>query len=320
MAASMATARNNPTASLLPDGKILVAGGENSGGSLATSELYDPAANSWAPTGSMNTARSAQLAQLLLNGKVLVIGSGNLSQTSELYDPAQGVWSTTGSIASILSDYPSTLLTDGRVLIGGGQAVLSYPTNCQIYDIGQSVSPSSQPQITTFPSTLTPGSNLVITGTRFLGISESSGGNSTAGSPSDNPIVQLRSLEGGQTTYLLATNWSATSFASAPVGALRPGVTLITMFVNGIPSVPVVLNLTSPAPTPITLLPTDAGQFTFTNTPGATFTVLASTNLTAPLAGWTPVGSASESPLGHFQFTDTQASNFPQRFYGVRWP
>ncbi|MBI3851026.1 MAG: hypothetical protein HY298_12225 [Verrucomicrobia bacterium] len=67
-------------------------------------------------------------------------------------------------------------------------------------------------------------------------------------------------------------------------------------------------------------LPNGAFQFAFTNTPGATLTVLATTNLSLSLSNWTLLGWATETSSGQFQFTDSQATNGGQRFYRVRWP
>ena len=93
---SLATARYYHTATLLPNGKVLVAGGCNGSGSLASAELYDPASGTWTATGSLATARVDHTATLLPNGKVLVAGgfdsSGYLA-SAELYDPASGTWS-----------------------------------------------------------------------------------------------------------------------------------------------------------------------------------------------------------------------------------
>ncbi|MFG5777349.1 kelch repeat-containing protein [Comamonas sp. J-3] len=72
-AASMAGARDSHTATLLADGRVLVTGGDNNG-ALATSELYDPASNSWSAGGNLKTARIAHTATLLSDGKVLVTG------------------------------------------------------------------------------------------------------------------------------------------------------------------------------------------------------------------------------------------------------
>ena len=62
------------TATLLPSGKVLVAGGSNSGCNLSSAELYDPATGTWSSTGSLVTARVGHTATLLPTGKVLVAG------------------------------------------------------------------------------------------------------------------------------------------------------------------------------------------------------------------------------------------------------
>ena len=61
-------------------------------------------------------------------------------------------------------------------------------------------------------------------------------------------------------------------------------------------------------------------RFAFTNTPGASFGVLAATNPALPLSNWTSLGGLTEVSPGQFQFTDPQATNNPQRFYRVRSP
>src|SRR5437667_2544970 len=73
---SLATARDYQTVTLLPNGKVLVAGGYN-GSPLASVELYDPATGTWTATGSLATARYAHTATLLPNGKGLVAGGNN---------------------------------------------------------------------------------------------------------------------------------------------------------------------------------------------------------------------------------------------------
>jgi N-acetylneuraminic acid mutarotase len=87
--ASLNTPRVIHTATLLPNGKVLAAGGDSERNSVNSAELYDPVTASWSVTGSLNTARSYHTATLLANGKVLVYGGwpppGNNS--AELYDP-----------------------------------------------------------------------------------------------------------------------------------------------------------------------------------------------------------------------------------------
>jgi hypothetical protein len=70
----LATARRKHTATLLPNGKLLVAGGNGSGNALASAELYDPSTGIWTGIGSLNTGRESHTATLLPNGKVLVAG------------------------------------------------------------------------------------------------------------------------------------------------------------------------------------------------------------------------------------------------------
>jgi hypothetical protein len=111
-------ARAYHTATLLPNGKVLVAGGNG-----LTAELYDPASRTWTETGSMSTPRGEHTATLLKNGTVLVVGGivGFSSQASaELYDPATGTWTTTGSLNHARRDHTATLLPDGKVLVAGG--------------------------------------------------------------------------------------------------------------------------------------------------------------------------------------------------------
>jgi uncharacterized repeat protein (TIGR02543 family) len=119
---SLATGSDNHTATLLPNGKVLVAGGVNSSvGPLSRTELYDPATGIWT-TGYMNLAHYAHTATLLANGKVLVAGGQPNSNlfSAELYDPTAGTWTSTGSKGIYGRSQTATLLTNGKVLVAGG--------------------------------------------------------------------------------------------------------------------------------------------------------------------------------------------------------
>ena len=92
---SLAMARFEHTETLLPNGKVLVAAGNDDTVDLASAELYDPASGTWTATGSLATARSGHTATLLPNGKVLVAGGFDRTvdlASAELYDPASGTW------------------------------------------------------------------------------------------------------------------------------------------------------------------------------------------------------------------------------------
>jgi Galactose oxidase, central domain len=120
---SMTTARYGHTATLLPSGQVLVAGGDGScvNGScptLSSAELYNPATGTWAPTGSMTTARADHAATLLQGGQVLVAGgTAYAGSSAELYHPATGTWTATGSLNFPRYDTPMWLLPSGQVLV-----------------------------------------------------------------------------------------------------------------------------------------------------------------------------------------------------------
>ena len=197
-------------------------------------------------------------------------------------------------------------------------------SSAELYDVGLGFSASCQPQIATVTAPLTLGDSLALTGSQFQGISEGSGGNAQ-GSPTDYPLVQLRSLESGQTQFLLPTSWSDTSFTSAPVWGLPPGNALVTLFVNGIQSASSLVSISVPVPTATTLtngqtLADGSFQCSFTNSVGALFGVLASTDVSLPLSSWTVLGGVTEISAGQFQFTDPQATNYAKRFYRLHSP
>jgi Galactose oxidase, central domain len=123
---SMEFARAGHTATLLQNGTVLIAGGENSTGPLASAEIYNPATGMFASSGSMGTARVGHTATLLINGYVLVTGGNNATgalATAEVFDPSTGSFSpTTGNMETARVGHTATLLHDGtgRVLVAGG--------------------------------------------------------------------------------------------------------------------------------------------------------------------------------------------------------
>jgi hypothetical protein len=122
---SMSSARSDHTATLLPDGTVLVTGGLDVSTLLASAELFNPATGTFASSkGSMGTARAGHTATLLNDGTVLVIGGINGSSalaTAELFDPTSGMFTPTkGNMNTPRGNHTATLLKDGRVLVTGG--------------------------------------------------------------------------------------------------------------------------------------------------------------------------------------------------------
>jgi hypothetical protein len=132
---SLNVARYNHTATLLPNGEVLVTGGIGVNGayaSLASAELYDPKQGKWALTGSMTAGRTSFTATLLKNGEVLVAGGSDYEiscyATAELYNPSTGKWTLTGSMTQPRCLQSATLLPNGEVLVSGGVNSI-YSTN-----------------------------------------------------------------------------------------------------------------------------------------------------------------------------------------------
>jgi N-acetylneuraminic acid mutarotase/sugar lactone lactonase YvrE len=138
LAAPMATPRSGATATLLSNGKVLVAGGVDTSADqyLSSAELYDPLSNTWSSARSMAHPRIAQTATLLANGKVLVAGGGPQTLSSaELYDPAKNTWSAAGSMAIARLAGTAMLLGNGKVLVVGGfDAAGQSVADAELYD------------------------------------------------------------------------------------------------------------------------------------------------------------------------------------------
>jgi hypothetical protein len=110
---SMTMARAGPAVTLLPDGRVLIAGGTGPGGQRASAELYDPRAGTFSPTGAMTRERGVAMATLLRDGRVLIVGDDS---SAELYNPASGEFRATGSLRDVGASNAG-LLPDGRVFV-----------------------------------------------------------------------------------------------------------------------------------------------------------------------------------------------------------
>jgi hypothetical protein len=140
--------RTEHTATLLPDGRVLIAGGAAGGLPVNSAELYDPATNAFSPTGNLTYGRFGHSATLLPNGTVLmaggmstdsaVPGGTGITFTTEIYDPATGAFTLQPQPNRMQVNrafHSTTLLTNGKVLFAGGLSVSVQPTaKSELYD------------------------------------------------------------------------------------------------------------------------------------------------------------------------------------------
>jgi len=327
---AMNSARSAHNANLLPNGKVLVSGGQ------ATAELYDPGTATWTTTGTNIAIRTYCPSVQLLNGQIILVAglvgtSGILNipintNSTEIFDPTTGRWRPGPSLTYSPAHTAAILLPNGKVLVNGGLTNASLSagvvTFSQVYDSGLSFASTNQPQLTSVPSNIYPAAALALGGSAFRGISEAASGG-TANSPSDHPIVQLRAVESTRVARLVATSWSSNACALVAPTNFPQGPAMLTMFVNGIYSSSALINYSStPLAVPFLLvnavkLGDGSFGFSFTNTPGATFTTFASTNVAAPATNWDNLGAPIETTAGNYQFTDAGAATNRLRFYRV---
>ena len=136
----MITARQSHTATLLSNGKVLVAGGrDHSSGIYPYAELYDQATGAWTATRRMKIPRFGHTAILLPDGKVLVvggwIGESIVTARGELYDPVSESWADTGRLITARGGHTATLLASGKVLVtGGGSQAVNGISSSELYD------------------------------------------------------------------------------------------------------------------------------------------------------------------------------------------
>jgi len=128
------------TATVLQDGRVLIAGGEGvSETATAAADLFDPATGRWTPTRKMFARRRGHIAVLLADGRVLVAGGWSYTQSrtdfGELFDPKTETWTKTSLMSHSRLDPKAVTLTDGRVLVAGGYSDCGCSTRrAEIYD------------------------------------------------------------------------------------------------------------------------------------------------------------------------------------------
>ncbi|XYI01869.1 kelch repeat-containing protein [Sorangium sp. So ce1128] len=142
----MGNVRDGHTATLLQDGRVLIAGGfefidvqSNARRSLKTAELFEPGSGTWQPASPMNAARHSHTATLLQNGRVLVAGGrdhqeNQLLDSAELFDPASDRWLLVGSMLDRRQMHTATLLPNGQVLVAGGYGPDGMLDGAEVFD------------------------------------------------------------------------------------------------------------------------------------------------------------------------------------------
>jgi len=133
---SMAAARSSACAVALPDGRVLIAGGENGGGALASAEILDLDGR-FQPAASMTTAHASPACALLADGTIMLAGGrtgGGFSNAVEIYDTAANKWNPGSPMLQARAGAALAVLNDGRILLAGGETAAGATDSLEIYD------------------------------------------------------------------------------------------------------------------------------------------------------------------------------------------
>ncbi len=137
----MGVARVRATAAPLPDGRVLVAGGNDGTTRLSSAEVFDPATNAFTPVGDMGGDRARAAAAPLPDGRVLLVGGTNGAPLSSalVFDPATNSFSSAGigAMGTARQAPAAAPLPDGRVLVSGGVFVEGpggYLASAEVFD------------------------------------------------------------------------------------------------------------------------------------------------------------------------------------------
>lgn len=132
--------RAKHTATLLPEGRVLIVGGmQKEGDILSSVETFDPEFNRFLPTGSMISERYGHTATLLRNNQILIAGgadsNGNSLSSTEIYNPATGAFAAAENLNFARANHQAILLDDGKILITGGvDSNHSALSSAEVYD------------------------------------------------------------------------------------------------------------------------------------------------------------------------------------------
>jgi len=237
---NMTVTRSAPTATLLPNGQVLIAGGGTN-----TAELYNPATGAFTATaGNMSVVRIGHTASMLPTGQVLITGGGpsfaaGASYAScELYNPATQTFALTGPMNTGRTVHTSTLLNSGKVLVTGGSTnsngSVVTPT-AELYDPNTAVwtptSPLNTARINHSAAILINGNALIVGGQAAFG---GAGLNtaelyvSTAGT--FQYTTNNLSIARGNLESLLLGNGSVIAIGGSQTGALNNATATVDIY------------------------------------------------------------------------------------------
>lgn len=215
---AMSVQRQFHTATMLTDGRILIAGGYNNTGMTASSEIFDSVANggfgAFQASPSMISARRGHTATRLLDGRVLIVGgqsNGNvILAVAEIFDPngnnGAGSFTAAGSMTFGRAFHTASLLPDGRVIVSGGVNASFAPQNsAEVFDpvgnggIGAFAATPTMPFASAFfANSVLPGGRILMTG------GDPGGGNVSAVANVFDPL-----LNSGMGGFISAQNMSS---------------------------------------------------------------------------------------------------------------
>src|SRR5436309_10583160 len=134
----MNDARSGATASVLQDGRVLIAGGQNSGGASNTLEIFDPNSGNFSNAGTMSSPRQDHAAAVLSDGRVLIVGGSsdgtNALNTTDIYDPQAGSVSPGPVMSTARAKHTATTLLDGTVVVIGGSNGTADLASAEFFD------------------------------------------------------------------------------------------------------------------------------------------------------------------------------------------
>jgi len=213
---SMLAARSGHTASLLPDGRVLLAGGSNSGGPVSALEIFDPSSDSFSGAGVLGSPVSQHAAATLADGRVLIAGGSdgtNALATTYLFDPSSNSITSGPNLSTPRVGASATTLLDGLVLVAGGNDGSNDLASAEIYDAAANA-------FTPAPS------NLSVPRTGHLAILL----------PNNNSVLILGGTSAGTdlASAELYLPWTGNFQATAPMSVPRPGLTASPLSVDGV--------------------------------------------------------------------------------------